>query len=132
VVLLIIATLAALAWPKYKGIQEKALNREAKASLALIRAAEKIYRLEEGFYYPYSPPTTGVIADINSYLKLSLPEITPAIWTINLNTTTPTAEFGTAIRNPAANAGDGRTWTITFPGDDTTNPPTCSGSPNCS
>ena len=57
VVLVIIATLAALAWPNYMAIKEKTLNREAKATLALIRAAEKVYKMEEGFYYP-SPATT--------------------------------------------------------------------------
>ena len=72
VVVVIIATLAALAWPNYMAIKEKTLNREAKASLALIRAAEKIYKLEQGFYYPHPAGSTeNDTSLINNYLKLS-------------------------------------------------------------
>ncbi len=123
VVLVVIATLAALAWPNFAAVKEKALNKEARAALLLIRAAEKIYRIEQGFYYPYLA-NTGVIADINNYLKLSLPESATRSWTINVNSTAPT-EFGTATR--AGVGADGRQWSINFPADKDV----CSGATAC-
>jgi len=113
VVVVIIGTIAALAWPNYVAIKEKALNKEANASLALIRAAEKIYRLEQGFYFPYVA-STGVIADINNYLKISLSENATRSWTVNVNSVAPT-EFATVTRT--GTGADGRQWSINFPGD---------------
>jgi prepilin-type N-terminal cleavage/methylation domain-containing protein len=118
VVLVIIGTLAALAWPNYLAIKEKALNREIKASLALIRAAEKIYKIEQGYYYPYST-ATSTVSDINSYLKLSLPESSGVNWAISLNSS-GSPEFAQATRT----ASDGRVWKIEFPGEVE---PACSG-----
>jgi prepilin-type N-terminal cleavage/methylation domain-containing protein len=122
VVLVIIGTLAALAWPNYMAIKEKTLNREVKASLALIRAAEKIYKMEQGYYYPYST-TTSTVPDINSYLKLSLPETASVNWSISLDSSA-SPEFAQAART----ASDGRIWKIEFPGEAE---PTCSGGTNC-
>jgi len=119
VVLVIIGTLAALAWPNYLSIKEKTLNREAKANLALIRAAEKIYRIEQGFYYPYSA-TTSTVSDINSFLKLSLPESASANWSINLDSTTSGSEFAQATRS----ASDARVWKVELSGEDD---PACTG-----
>lgn len=123
VLIVIIGILVALALPNYLAIKEKSLNREAKASLALIRAAEKIYRLEQGFYYPYLATAT-VAADINSFLKLSLPKTVNVNWTIGLNSTAA-PEYGTATRSGAG----GRVWRIDFPVE---TDPTCSpAGPNC-
>ncbi|MFH0917606.1 MAG: type II secretion system protein [Candidatus Omnitrophota bacterium] len=122
VVVVIIGTLAALAWPNYSAIKEKALNKEANASLALIRAAEKIYKMEQGYYYPYLT-TTNVIANINSFLKLSLPESATRMWTMDLDGNT--VEHSTATRTGVG--ADGRQWTINFPGDKAV----CSGSAAC-
>jgi type IV pilus assembly protein PilE len=116
VVLLIIATLAALAWPNYTKIKEKSMNREAKASLALIRAAEKVYRLEQGFYYPYKA-TTSVVANINSDLKLSLPDSLGANWTVLINS--PTESTGNAQDTRSGTTG--RIWTHDFMNEE----PTC-------
>ena len=125
VVLVIIGTLAALAWPNYMAIKEKSLNREAKANLALIRAAEKIYRMEQGFYYPYSDVTTSV-SDINSFLKLSLPESASVSWSIEVNSITASNEFAEATRD--GTGSDGRVWKINFPGD---TEPSCTGGTAC-
>lgn len=105
------------------------MNREAKATLALIRAAEKIYRLEQGYYYPYPylvPPTVDNAADINSYLKLSLPESASVTWAVSIDGSEGT-EFSRATRSgPGA---DGRYWQINFRDD---NEPACSPpGPNC-
>jgi type IV pilus assembly protein PilE len=124
VVLVIIGVLAALAWPNYVAIKEKTLNREAKASLALIRAAEKIYKMEQGFYYPYGA-TTSTISDINNYLKLSLPESASVNWSVSLDSTTSPNEHGHATRV----GSDGRIWVINFP---TEAEPSCSGGAACS
>jgi len=124
VVLVIVGTLAALAWPNYMAIKEKTLNREAKASLALIRAAEKLYRMEQGFYYPNPVGPSTIISDINSYLKLSLPQSGSISWSINVNSN-PT-ESATATRSGVG--VDGRVWRINFPGD---TDPTCSGGTAC-
>jgi prepilin-type N-terminal cleavage/methylation domain-containing protein len=125
VVLVIIGVLAALAWPNYMAIKEKTLNREAKASLALIRAAEKIYRMEQGFYFPRPAGTSSVISDINNYLKLSLPQSATVNWSISVNSN-PT-EVATATRT----SSDGRVWQLNIPGD--TDPVCTGGSPasNC-
>ncbi|MFH1190907.1 MAG: prepilin-type N-terminal cleavage/methylation domain-containing protein [Candidatus Omnitrophota bacterium] len=124
VVLVIIGTLAALAWPNYMAIKEKSLNREAQASLALIRAAEKIYRMEGGFYYPYGVITNNV-GLINTNLRLSLTESASASWTISLDgRSTGSAQ---ALRQGGGGA-DGRVWSIDFPGGVD---PTCSGGTYC-
>ncbi|MBU4418269.1 MAG: type II secretion system GspH family protein, partial [Candidatus Omnitrophica bacterium] len=120
VVLIIVGILAALAWPNYMAIKEKTLNREARASLALIRAAEKIYRMEQNYYYPFST-TTNVISDINRDLKLSLPESASVSWSISLNSV-GAPQYGTATRTGVG--VDGRTWRIDFPGDVD---PSCTG-----
>jgi prepilin-type N-terminal cleavage/methylation domain-containing protein len=73
VVVLIIALLAALGSPQFSAIRERALGKEAKANLKLIDAAEKIYRMETGFYYPSSGTKTDK-DEINSNLKLSITE----------------------------------------------------------
>ncbi len=119
VTLVIISTLVALTWPNYVAIKEKSLNREAKASLALIRAAEKIYKMEQGFYYPNSA-TENDVSQINSFLKLSLPASASVNWAVNLNS----AGSATATRN----GSDGRVWSINFPGEVD---PTCSGGAAC-
>jgi type IV pilus assembly protein PilE len=116
VVLVIVATLAALAWPNYTKIKEKSMNREAKANLALIRAAEKVYRLEQGFYYPYAPATANVASDINSDLKLSLPD--PGTnWAVSITTTSSSAGAATDTRNISS----GRVWSHNFANEE----PTC-------
>jgi len=121
-VIVIIGILVALALPNYNAIKEKSLNREAKANLALIRAAEKIYRMEQGFYYPHLA-TTNVISDINSDLKLSLP-VTPVSWTVNLNSTAA-PEFAEISRTGVG--ADGRVWKIEYQNEDST----CSGGTAC-
>ncbi|MDD5255182.1 MAG: prepilin-type N-terminal cleavage/methylation domain-containing protein [Candidatus Omnitrophica bacterium] len=72
-VIIIIAILAALALPQFATTRERALSKEAKANLKIIDAAEKIYRMEVGFYYPYSGSKTDPV-EINSDLKLSVTE----------------------------------------------------------
>lgn len=113
VVVTIVGILASLGLPNYMAIKEKALNREAQASLALIRAAEKIYRMENGFYYP-DGATTNNVALINTNLKLSLPDSATKSWTFSIDATG--AGLARALRQGGGGA-DGRIWSINFPGD---------------
>ncbi len=114
VVVIIIGILAALALPGFGTSKERVLDKEAKANLALIQAAEKIYKMESGFYYP-STGTTSVIADINTYLRVNLP--TSALsWTYSVD---GDGTQTTASRLPSSS----RVWTLTFTGST----PSCTG-----
>jgi prepilin-type N-terminal cleavage/methylation domain-containing protein len=124
VVLVIIGVLIVLGWPNYLKIKEVTLNREAKASLALISAADKIYKMEQTFYYPYSTSENSP-ANINTNLKLSLPTAPPS-WSITVDSTTPGSEKATAKRSIGAGA-DNRVWTQLFSSDT----PTCAGGSYC-
>ena len=126
--IVIVGILVALTLPNYSLIREKSLNREARTSLALIQAAEKIYRLEQGFYYPYGGATQSDPALINSFLKLNLPKLAAESgsktlpWTISVNSST-----GLVTATRVGIGKDDRQWTISFPGDAISTVPTCSG-----
>lgn len=77
VVIIIIGILVALALPGFGVTKERTLDKEAKASLRLIQAAQKIYRMEMGFYFPRDPsnPTgrsSSDVSEINTSLKVRL------------------------------------------------------------
>lgn len=123
IVLIIAGILVSFAVPQFAVTQERALDREAKASLALMRAAEKIYRMEVGggVYYPYAGyTTTSDVNLINNNLKLSLPTSLPVAsrnWAYSINNSSSTG-IGQAARL-------GRTWTLDSAGS--CENPTCSG-----
>lgn len=121
IVVIIIAILAALALPGFDVTKERTLDKEAKANLLLIQAAEKIYKMEHDTFYPSGETATSVIDDINSYLKLSLPA-NQVNWTYSLDNTVVASEKGTATRVSAG----GRTWTILFP-PGSSDIPACTG-----
>ena len=73
-VIIIIGILVVLALPNFGTMKERALDREAKANLKLIQAAEKIYRMEVGRYFPVDGTTESDINNINTGLRLSLTE----------------------------------------------------------
>ena len=103
VVMIIVGILVALALPNYNTMKEKSLDREANSSLALIQAAEKIYKMESGSYYP-SSGSTNDITNINTNLKLSL---TTGSWSYNVDSD---AQLITATRQ----APGGRSLTLSF------------------
>jgi len=107
VVIIIIGILAALALPGFGVSKERVLDKEAKANLALIQAAEKIYRMESGFYYP-SSGNSSVITDINTFLRLNLPTNVLS-WTYKVDTDNSQT---TASRLPSSS----RVWTLTYTG----------------
>lgn len=110
IVVVIVGILAAISLPKFGVTKERALDKEAKANLALIQAAEKIYRMEQGSYYPSSGSTSS-IADINTNLKVNLPTGVSWAYTVYSNQVT-------ALRGS-------RTWTLTYA--DTGGIATCTG-----
>jgi prepilin-type N-terminal cleavage/methylation domain-containing protein len=114
VVIIIIGILASLALPGFGISREGVLDKEAKTNLSFIQEAERFYKMEAGSYYPASG-NTGVIADINTNLKISLPT-TGSIWSYNVDTDNSQA---TASRLPSSS----RVWTLTFTGS----APTCTG-----
>jgi len=71
VVVIITAILVSLAIPQYTKTIERAKEKEAIANLKLMQAAQKIYKLEQGFFYPDFG--TAVAVDvINENLRLDL------------------------------------------------------------
>ena len=72
VVVIIVGILASLGIANYSGTKEKAIGKEAIANLKMVAAAEKVYRLETGSYYPADGSTISSLTTINSDLKLSL------------------------------------------------------------
>ena len=72
VVIIIIGILATLAVTQYTPVRERAVGREAVSTLRLIAAAERIYRMEIGSFYPSPNTTVSVPKDINDNLKVSV------------------------------------------------------------
>lgn len=71
-IIIVIGILAAIALPNFAPMRENVLDKESNASLKLIQAAQKIYRLETGFYFP-NTGTESNITYINQNLKILLP-----------------------------------------------------------
>lgn len=107
VVIIIIGILATLAVVQYIPARERNLGKEAQASLKLIRAAERIRRMESGNYWPASSSETS-ITNINSNLSLML---TARYW--NYTVTGGANTFSaSAKRNATSGTYAGCTWTI--------------------
>ncbi|MBU1124745.1 MAG: prepilin-type N-terminal cleavage/methylation domain-containing protein, partial [Candidatus Omnitrophica bacterium] len=93
IVMIIVGLLATFAVPTFGGAKERAYDNEAKASLKLIVAAQKIYRMETSNYA--SGPNT---ATLNSNLKLSLPTSGPWAYSWVTNTALATRTSGSRAR----------------------------------
>lgn len=115
VVVIIIGILVSFALPQFGVTKERTLDREAKANLALMRAAERIYRMEIGYYYPNTGSVSNV-GSINTDLRLSLPDTSSPNWSYSISS--PTG-IGAATRL-------GRTWTLDSAGS--SEDPACTGS----
>jgi prepilin-type N-terminal cleavage/methylation domain-containing protein len=91
VVIIIIGVLATLGVAHYRVIQEQASGQEAVANLILIANAERIFRMENGFYYPSPAATQTAVDVINTNLRLTLNE---RVWDYWITTTgVPTGRF---------------------------------------
>ncbi len=81
IVIVIVGILVTLAMVNYSGVREQTFDKEAKANLKLIQAAQRIYHMENTFFYPCAGCATPAdTAGINSNLRLSLPTANPN-WT---------------------------------------------------
>lgn len=98
IVVMVIGILTTLGISQYFPVKERALGKEAISNLKLIAAAERIYRMETGGYYPSPGATESNVANINDALKLLLTE---ANWDYSITTTgNPASTFTvTAARN---------------------------------
>lgn len=88
----IILILAAIAIPNFAKSKETTLDREAKANLNLIAAAEKIYKMENDLN-AYGNCTTA--ANCNSLLRLTLD---PKNWSYAVSGASTSAFKGKATR----------------------------------
>jgi len=84
IVVIIIGILASMGLPGFEKTKEQALDREAKANMQLILAADKIYRMENGTYWPVNNLESNQ-ANINTALKLSLPTDAARKWSYEVN-----------------------------------------------
>jgi prepilin-type N-terminal cleavage/methylation domain-containing protein len=114
VVIVIIALLASIAIPTYIKTVEGVRDKAAISSLQLIRAGEKIYQLEVGFYYPFSG-TIDSIANINDNLNLDLDpdydDDPTRLWDYYIDWYSAT-DFEAKAQRMNAPLGYSRTWYI--------------------
>ena len=118
VVLVIIGVLASLAIPGFSRTKERAFDKEARITLDLIVAGEKMYRAKIGFYYP-SSGTVGESA-IEDNLQLDL---SSSSWEYNI-----TGLGGTNFNATAARSGSvswSRQWLVNATLVNATCTPTC-------
>jgi len=107
IVLIIIGILVSISLPGYNKMKEQTLDKEAKANLKLIQAAEKIYRMEIGGYYP-----STYITNINQELKLDIPSGATKNW-----------DYSTTGAGSVSASRGTRTWSLPVSAEE----PTCSG-----
>ena len=96
IVVVMVGIVATLALPNYKKMKDATFDKEAIASLKLIAAAEKVYRLEQGGFA--GADSTDVV---NARLKLSLPTGDDKKWDYSVvesaGNFTSTAQRGTKV-----------------------------------
>ena len=90
--------------PQYRRTVERAIDREAVTNLRLIRAAQRINRMEIGEYYA---STLSHIENINRHLRLNLPTGGDRKWDYRTWAPTPLTSCAQATR-----ILDNRTWRI--------------------
>ena len=107
ITIVVLAVLAGLAMPNYFLTVEKSRSNEAVANLNVIRMGERIYKLNNGRYWPNPDSADSTLADINTNLNVDLD--TRYYNTITVTTTgTGTAYTAVAARGNSGN----KTFTI--------------------
>jgi type II secretory pathway pseudopilin PulG len=110
-IIIVVGILAAIALPNFAPMRESVLDKESNASLKLIQAAQKIYNMENTFYYPcVTCASPGDTAGINTNLRLSLPTVGQN-WTYAAKGGTTTG-CGQATSTGNINTPTGRTWRL--------------------
>ncbi len=124
VVVIIIGVLGTLGFVNYGGVREASITKEARANLKLIAAAERIYRMEVGYFYPQTG-AQNTIATINDDLRLSLPQDAGRRWNYGINSD---GNFDLFTATATRNDGSGCAWTMDQ-GMTEANPPAIAGCP---
>jgi len=120
VALLIVIILVSLSIPNFTRPRQAALDKRAKTALMLINAAEKVYYLKMGFYYPYvsvSPSAQVNLSGINSNLRINLSDDN---WTFGI--TTYDTSFYDTFTATASQANPARAFQITREDEEPTGP----------
>lgn len=106
IVIVILGILLSFAMPAYWVTQERALDKEAKANLKLIRAGERIYLIETGNYTSCTDTS-----EVNSNLKLFIPTGSSPNWNYMVDNVTvgPPPTFTGKVKR---NVTNGRVWCI--------------------
>lgn len=128
IVIVIIGILAALALPQFTKNKEHAIGKEAVTSLKLIAAAEKIYRMEIGAYYPVPAAIEGEIADINNFLRLSIPSGSTRNWDYSVDSASGGANTFSATADRTTGSYSSCQYSINQTQDD---PVVASGADTC-
>ncbi|MCG3176035.1 MAG: hypothetical protein MOGMAGMI_00973 [Candidatus Omnitrophica bacterium] len=102
IAIVVIAVLAGLAVPNFSRTIEQARSNEAVANLNVIRMGQRIYRLNQGRFWPAPDGTNSTLGDINNNLNVDLD--TEFYNTISVTSTgAGTAFTATASRGNAGN-----------------------------
>ncbi|MFC1675291.1 type II secretion system protein [Candidatus Omnitrophota bacterium] len=109
-VMVVVGILAVLAIFNYAPSRERALDREARASLRLLKAAEQVFFMENMGYF-----ISADIAEINQNLRLFLPAGDDRSWDYECF---DPAGTGNDCIQATRFGGDGRSWHIMIAGDD--------------
>ncbi len=102
IVVVVVGLLISFGLPAYINAKRKILDREAQTQLKLIRAAERIYRLEVGGYVNCSDNI-----NCNNRLNLDLPVGGLSNWDFNVENAT-----GNTFDGKAQNGGGTSNWQI--------------------
>ena len=121
IVILIIGVLVTLAVTQYASYKETTLDKEAKANLKLIIAAEKIYKMETSLYYASGTTQPDAITNINTNLRLLLSTADNRNWDYLTTATAGTSCCAQSTRN----GGDARTFRMRHSENDPVSGSTC-------
>jgi prepilin-type N-terminal cleavage/methylation domain-containing protein len=112
IVIVIIGILATLGLSQYAGFKERELDKAAQSDLKLIRAAERIYRMENGEYVACASTEGNVNNRCNSVLRLAVKEGAGRDW-IYAVTISGSGDTGTfkAVATRTVN-GKTRSWCV--------------------
>lgn len=106
VVLIVIGILATLAMPLFTKTIESTKGKEVNVALDQIWAGERIYRTEQGHFFPKSSATEGSIATINTFLRTELDGSADRNWNFSIFSGTDATFTGTGTRIGGPNNGE--------------------------
>ncbi|MCM8757823.1 MAG: prepilin-type N-terminal cleavage/methylation domain-containing protein [Candidatus Omnitrophica bacterium] len=121
IICIIVGILISLSLPLFEKTRERALDKEASATLKLIQSAERVYQMEVGIFIGCTDE-----ACINNNLRLSLPKGENRSWSYSISTIGVDKFIAEATRNRAPSGWE-RTWSI----DQDDEEPTCNPSSVC-